>query len=243
MDQYNERSCNALEKPFYHPVEAALRWCELIEQEALILKKLGGDVIPKTGQFPMWPCLQANTEKIFDAIAHGNIPHGRDGQAVSGNDTVARARLTVRHTDLREWMTKHYPDQKPAFLFDEIERKTHSAINADAFQALQVDRDALRADLEKANLCVTDTLLELDAMRGERDSLRLMVEKGLASTERNTLLIIIAALCDYSAIKIDDRGASSQIAKLTEEIGATVSDDTLRRWLKAIPDAMATRMK
>lgn len=68
-------------------------------------------------------------------------------------------------------------------------------------------------------------------------------EKPLTATERKTLLTIIAALCDYSAIKFDDRGAASQIAKLTEEIGATVSDDTVRRWLKIIPDALATRMK
>lgn len=68
-------------------------------------------------------------------------------------------------------------------------------------------------------------------------------EKPISTIERNTLLTIIAALCDYSAIKIDDRGTASQIAKLTEDIGATVSDDTVRRWLKAIPDALASRMK
>lgn len=68
-------------------------------------------------------------------------------------------------------------------------------------------------------------------------------DKPLTTTERNTLLTIIAALCDYSAIKIEERGTVSQIAKLTEEIGAAVSDDTVRRWLKAIPDALETRMK
>jgi hypothetical protein len=68
-------------------------------------------------------------------------------------------------------------------------------------------------------------------------------DKPLTTTERNTLLTIIAALCDYSAIKTDDRGAANQIAKLTEEIGATVSDDTVRRWLKQIPDALESRMK
>lgn len=70
------------------------------------------------------------------------------------------------------------------------------------------------------------------------DSLR-----PLRTTERNTLLIIIAALCDHSEIKIDDRGAASQIARLTDEIGASVSDDTVRRWLKSIPDALESRMK
>jgi len=176
-DGYNPKSCNALEKPFYRPVEAAIRWCGLIAHEAQILMHIGEDGIPKTGQFPQWPCLQANTEKILDAIMHGNIPHGRDGRTVAENDHVAKARLTVRHTDLREWMAKHYPDQKPAFLFDEIERKTHAAINADAFQALQVDRDVARAELEQAKAWAAKTISEMDAMRGERDSLRAMVDK------------------------------------------------------------------
>ncbi|MDP1857687.1 MAG: hypothetical protein Q8K82_03400, partial [Gemmatimonadaceae bacterium] len=84
MDGYNEKSCNALEKPFYRPVEAALRWCGLIAHEVEILTALhGGCDIPRTGQFPRWPCLQANTERILDAVMHGNIPHGRDGKTVA----------------------------------------------------------------------------------------------------------------------------------------------------------------
>lgn len=67
--------------------------------------------------------------------------------------------------------------------------------------------------------------------------------KPITTVERNTLLTIIAALCDYSAIKFEDRGAANQIARMTEEIGAAVSDDTVRRWLKQIPDALESRMK
>lgn len=111
MGGYNEKSCNALEKPFYRPVEAALRWCGLIEHEGEILGKLDSDGIPKTGQFPDWPCLQANTERILDAIVHGKIDHGRDGKTVGDGDHVAKPRVTVRHTDLREWMNKYHPGQ------------------------------------------------------------------------------------------------------------------------------------
>jgi hypothetical protein len=68
-------------------------------------------------------------------------------------------------------------------------------------------------------------------------------EKPIATIERNSLLTIIAALCDYSAIKPQERGAASQIAKLTEEIGASVSDDTVRRVLERIPGALESRMK
>lgn len=68
-------------------------------------------------------------------------------------------------------------------------------------------------------------------------------EKPMMTTERNTLLTIIAALCDYSAIVPSERGAASQIAKMTEEIGASVTDDTIRKVLAKIPDALVSRKK
>lgn len=68
-------------------------------------------------------------------------------------------------------------------------------------------------------------------------------EKPLSTTERNTLLTIIAALCNYSVINYQERGAASQITKLTEELGAPVSHDSVRRALEEIPDALQTRMK
>jgi hypothetical protein len=70
-----------------------------------------------------------------------------------------------------------------------------------------------------------------------------MVEKPLSTTERNTLLTIIAALCDYSDIKHQGRGVSVQISKMTDEIGAKVTDDTIRDVLTKIPDALLARTK
>lgn len=68
-------------------------------------------------------------------------------------------------------------------------------------------------------------------------------EKAITPNERNTLLTIIAALCDYSAIKYEEHGAATQIVKMTDEIGAHVSDDAIRAALKKIPDALQRRMK
>ena len=68
-------------------------------------------------------------------------------------------------------------------------------------------------------------------------------EKPIAASERNSLLTIIAALCDYSGINLKNRGTACQIAKLTEEFGAPVSDDTMRRTLAKIPEALGVRMK
>jgi hypothetical protein len=197
-DGYNPKSCNALEKPFYHPIEAAIRWCGLIAYEPQILANLDASGIPKICQFPQWPCLRENAQKIMDAIENGELPYGRDGKYVRKGEHVAPHRLTVRHTDLKAWMAKHYPGQKPAFLFDETERTTHAAINADAFRALQVERDALRAEREQALKWAHETLQEMEALRSERDSLRTRVERSATPGERSetTYLNIIGGLLE-----------------------------------------------
>jgi hypothetical protein len=69
------------------------------------------------------------------------------------------------------------------------------------------------------------------------------LEKPLATRERRTLLVIIAALCSHSNVKYHERGAATQISALTEKIGAPVSDDTVRRILAQIPGALESRMK
>jgi hypothetical protein len=194
MDGYNPKSCNALEKPFYRPIEAAIRWCGLVAHEAAILQAMGSEHIPQIGQFPRWPCLHANTLKIFDAIANGDMPCGRDGRTV--DDHVAPARRTVRHTDLREWMSKHYPDQKPAFLFDELERGTHSAISIESYRILKAAHDANERKLSLANERIREAEEAKRLAETERDALRAMVDKASAPGERaeTTYLNIIGAM-------------------------------------------------
>ncbi len=59
------KSCSSLEKAYYTPVEAALRWCNLIAHEVLILERVGLDVLPGVGMFPQWPCLRVNAERFL----------------------------------------------------------------------------------------------------------------------------------------------------------------------------------
>lgn len=172
MNQYDQTSCNALEKPYYRPVEAAIRWCNLIVHEPKILEATGVELLPPISAFPQWPCLRANAEKILDALINDELPQGRDGRTVDPGEHVARHRLTVRHTDLKAWMAKHYPDQKPKFLFDEIERTTHSAINADSFRALQADLKAAQGRIEKATEVYRDQKSKIDELQAECDRLR-----------------------------------------------------------------------
>lgn len=231
---YNDKSCSSLEKAYYRPIEAALRWCGLVELESAILEKLQGGAMPAIYDFPQWPCLRLNAEKIFDAIENNEIPHGRDGKTVSDNDHVAPARVTIRHTDLKLWVAKHFPDQKPDFLFGELERSSHTSINADSFRALQADRDALRLRVEAAEKWFKENNGKLAQAEADLKK-RASASVELSTTERNTLLKIIAGMA-IDSYGFDPKAARSEVAKkISDDIfrhGIKVTDDTIRKWLK-----------
>lgn len=226
---YNPKSCNALEKPFYTPLEAALRWCELIAHEADILGATDGEPIPPAGAFPQWPCLRVNAEKIMDAILNHDLPYGRDGRSVPLGEQVNKARLTVRHTDLKAWMAQHYPDQTPPFLFDEIERTTHAKITVEAWQALQAERDALKARVEKAEALYRDRWSKLEA-----EAKQLAGEPSPKS--RNAYLRTIAVLGHAligGSTGQPHADANAMLAELdTRGIEAPVEPGTLAGYLK-----------
>ncbi len=80
----------------------------------------------------------------------------------------------------------------------------------------------------------------------ERDSLKQNTEeqlKPLTPKERNSLLIIIGALCNDANIDYNQRGIAVSIEKMTEILGAPVTDDTIRNILKQIDDAVSLRSK
>lgn len=68
-------------------------------------------------------------------------------------------------------------------------------------------------------------------------------EKSLTTTERNTLLVIIAALCKKATIEPAQSTATAEVVRLVDGIGVTLSDDTIRKVLKKIPDVLASRRK
>ena len=69
-------------------------------------------------------------------------------------------------------------------------------------------------------------------------------DKPLTTTERKTLLTIIAALAKKANINVNNPGKESvYIEGLTDELGAHVAKRTIEEHLKKIPDALETRMK
>lgn len=100
------------------------------------------------------------------------------------------------------------------------------------------------SDFPKNSLLVikTESLRKLQD-RLTKDDLPDKSEKPLSRRSRNTLLTIINSLCEYSDIDIKGRGTAAQIARMTEEMGTPVGQQTILDLLKEIPDAVETRMK
>jgi hypothetical protein len=119
--------------------------------------------------------------------------------------------MTIRHTDLKAWMLRHYPDQKPKFLFDEVERNTHANYNAATFTALQADRDAARAELVKAAKWANETLQKQSELQHQCDLLAAMVEKMNQPNARaeTTYLNIIGGLLSLMLGKSPSGAAQS----------------------------------
>jgi hypothetical protein len=65
----------------------------------------------------------------------------------------------------------------------------------------------------------------------------------LGSKERNTLLVLLAILCKEAKFDYEARGISKAIEAATEEMGVRISDDTIRKVLKQIPEALESRKK
>ncbi|TWC63020.1 hypothetical protein FBY10_11539 [Pseudomonas sp. SJZ103] len=181
---YTNQDFNHLTKGFYRPIEAAIRWCNLMKYEALILESewQHPELITKT--FPQWPCLQINTDRIFDAVRNHELPYGIFGATITPGVPVEYRLLTVRHTDLKWWMLHHYPDQRPTFLFGKLPAE-NVQISIGTYLTLRADRDALEVELKASDTALRELLEELKAIGLERESLRALVKAQGKLSERS----------------------------------------------------------
>jgi len=155
-NSWEKDNCAAMKAHYavYSIPQAAALWCGVPEEQIPTVIKEAEQLSP-TGlgrsirTHPTVPCLEPRSRAIAEAIEDGSLPHGReDGQTVASGEHVAYERRHFFGRDLRKWMEKAFPNEKPAFLFDDIERNSHSAISADAYRTLKADRDALATRIE-----------------------------------------------------------------------------------------------
>jgi len=100
---------------------------------------------------PDVPCLEPRCLAIVDGMEEKELEYGReDGKGVPLGEHIAYHRRHVLGRNLKLWLQKIYPNERPAFLFDEIERNIHSDITVETYQALKADRDELKVRLDNA---------------------------------------------------------------------------------------------
>ncbi|MGF1761105.1 hypothetical protein L4D76_24930 [Photobacterium sagamiensis] len=68
-------------------------------------------------------------------------------------------------------------------------------------------------------------------------------DKPLAVRERNTLLALIGALCNEARIDLSIRGISTSLQEITERAGVPISNETIRKIVEQVDDAMERRRK
>ncbi|MDC5854531.1 hypothetical protein [Vibrio europaeus] len=68
-------------------------------------------------------------------------------------------------------------------------------------------------------------------------------DKPLAARERNTLLALIGALCEEANIDLSIRGISTSVQEITELAGVPISNETIRKIVEQVDDAMERRRK
>jgi hypothetical protein len=127
-------------------------------------------------------------------------------------------------------------------------RRTLEEIQRTAFDAkfktsMPLDRTTLAnataplAQVIGENEGLLDRIKQLSSMAAEKQ------DRPLNSIERNTLLTIIAAFCKWEGIDPKVRGSTTKIVQMTEDLGAPVSDDTIRRVLEKLSEAQESRMR
>lgn len=230
----------------YPVAEAAALWCGIPSTE--VKRYLEQSTQPDRGIYKhsKVPCLELKCRAMHDAISSGALPVSREnGKIVT--EHVAPERRHVSRQNLKDWIAKEFPANKPAFLFDEIERNTHTAINAESFRALQADRDALKAENEKLHFKIRNNQDAYNALEGENRSLKAMVDQtsSLKETERQSLYKLIAAQT-YDTYRYNPTDNQSSVPKeisdaITEFLGVELTPETVRKWIKLAAKAYPTR--
>jgi hypothetical protein len=178
---------------YYHPLEAAIRWCGLEEHEQRIRESLQGHRLPDSKQYPQWSTLRLNTERIYDAISNRELPCGIDGVTVRSGFQLDHPQLTIRHVDLRTWILRFYPAERPAFLFSPIEQQV-AALTFESLKTIVLERDMIRASLQRRDEQLCHLRDELAALRKAARPLEGGTSEALSLRGEATYLHIIGAL-------------------------------------------------
>ncbi|MBF8740711.1 hypothetical protein [Pseudomonas guariconensis] len=190
-------------KSCYHPIDAAILWCNLTDHTAEILQveiSHSGELLK---HFPQWPCLHFNVERIYDAIASEELPATFLGGPITPNDNAGRVYWSIRRSDLRAWFALNHPEEKPEFLFpkniDHLE-----CVSLIAYLAVQAERDFQIREYENLRQAYDSVVEEMAAYKrqehdfAERLDAIAPASEASASVHHTIIGALLAVMLDKS---------------------------------------------
>lgn len=187
----------AFSKTYYTPIEAAIRWSNLMDHEKEILMAASHCPEKLSCLFPQWPSLGACTERIYEAINWHELPAGCLGQPIALDVNIDRSLLTVRHIDLYRWTIVNHPNEKPSFLFEQSGEHRFDASLGTVLK-LQVDRDVAERELHSIRKQLHQLSEEFELMEVKCERLTKQLESRQPDSEQGQIVPnrIIGGLLD-----------------------------------------------
>ncbi|WJD72186.1 hypothetical protein QQ994_10100 [Pseudomonas asiatica] len=190
-------------KSCYHPIDAAILWCNLTDHATEILQVEISHPGELLKYLPQWPCLHYRVERIYDAIACGELPATFLGGPITVNNHAERVYWSVRRADLRAWFACHCPEDKPAFLFhtniDHLE-----CVSLCAHLAVQAERDFYKGECEKMHQAYDSVVEEMAAYKRQEHEFAAQLEaigpasEASASVHHTIIGALLALMLDKS---------------------------------------------
>lgn len=213
-----------ISKVYYRPIEAAIRWAGLLRYTKDILSSISPPRhLPETLDCPRWGELRLCTDRIYDAIFNGELPYGRDGITLNDQSLWDSPDLTIRHIDLKRWMRHHYPGHRPGFLFSRCERIAHPVITLEAGQAMLVERQALKAQLDQCQRQLHTLREQYEGLLKQNEAIPACSQSSISDRAETTYLHILGSMLElmlghspagvpYSSFKTQEAIVSALIA-------------------------------
>ena len=195
--------CSELEALYdiYTIYGAAALWCgvpkyevEDIVQESKLFTTPGSETC--IWIHPRIRCLEFRSRAISIAVGDHTLRCVNvDGKPVDRCADLPPEYRYILGRDLKDWMEKEFPDERPAFLFTDAERNSY-AIKTKVYRKLKKERDDLEIQLKDMTEFINALKEDKKTIKAKLDTLKAEIDKAGIPSERSEITYqnIIAAL-------------------------------------------------
>jgi len=95
--------------------------------------------------------------------------------------------------------------------------------------------------LQYDSIFVIKTNAITDFLKSSSNGRQSKIDKDLSTKERETMLVILAALCNEAKVDLSKKAMAPVINKMAQNIGVSITDDTIRDVINQIKGATEAR--